>query len=94
MNQAASIAALDQIPAFCEGIQYFADTLPEMNRLGDAPVLSASTAAIGNASDEKAVYQTLSPPMRCAISRYKSPQRNPPAIPAGLLPVPKPMRPW
>ena len=59
MNQAASIAALDQIPAFCEGIQYFADTLPEMDRLGDAPVLSASTAAIGNASDEKAVYQTL-----------------------------------
>ena len=49
----------DQIPAFCEGIQYFSATLPDIERLGDAPLLSRSQAAITDPTDEKAVYQTL-----------------------------------
>src|SRR4030066_1213070 len=59
MNQPISLPELDQIPAFCEGIQYFSESLPDIDRLGDAPVLSASNAAIADPSDEKAVYQTL-----------------------------------
>ncbi|MBT9613461.1 MAG: phosphoketolase [Burkholderiales bacterium] len=59
MNQSISPLEFDQIPAFCEGIQYFSESLPDIDRLGDAPLLSASRAAIADPSDEKAVYQTL-----------------------------------
>ncbi len=48
-----------EVPAFCEGIQYFSDTLPELDRLGDVPVLSATQTAISDTEDERAVYQTL-----------------------------------
>ena len=27
----------ESLPAFCEGIQYFADSLPEIDRLGATP---------------------------------------------------------
>ena len=59
MNQATAFPEFDQTPTFCEGIQYFSETLPDISRLGDAPVLSASVAAISDPRDEKAVYQTL-----------------------------------
>ncbi len=46
-------------PAFCDGIQYFAESMPDFERFGDAPCLSGKVASISNASDEKAAYQTL-----------------------------------
>ena len=50
---------LETLPAFCEGIQYFADTLPEIDRLGSAPLLGPDCPALPDATDEKAIYQTL-----------------------------------
>jgi phosphoketolase len=52
-------AAPDAFPAFCEGIQYFADSFPEIDRLGAAPLLGPGVAAIADTADERAVYQTL-----------------------------------
>ena len=59
MNQATAFTDLDQIPAFCEGVQYFAESLPDLALMGDAPVLSSTRAAISDPLDAKAVYQTL-----------------------------------
>ena len=39
------IADLDKLSAFCEGIQYFSEALPDIERLGDAPVLSETETA-------------------------------------------------
>jgi phosphoketolase len=47
------------IPAFCQGIQYFADTLPGLDTLGAAPVLGKGVPAVTDPNDPKAVYQTL-----------------------------------
>lgn len=49
----------DFVPAFCEGIQYFADTLPELDRLAAAPLLGPGTPALPDPGSEAAVYQTL-----------------------------------
>ena len=49
----------DAVPAFCEGIQYFADTLPELDRLAGAPLLGLGTPALPDPAGEAAVYQTL-----------------------------------
>ena len=46
-------------PAFCEGIQYFADSMPDFNKLGVKPCLSKSVPGVKNANDESATYQTL-----------------------------------
>lgn len=46
-------------PAFCEGIQYFADTLPDLDRLAAAPLLGPGTPALPDPASEAAVYQTL-----------------------------------
>ncbi len=59
MTPPVSSKDFDQMPAFCEGIQYFSPTLPDIDRLGDAPLLSHNQAAITDPADEKAVYQTL-----------------------------------
>ena len=49
----------DTIPAFCEGIQYFADSYPEIDRLGTAPLLGPDQPALPDTDSEAAVYQTL-----------------------------------
>jgi phosphoketolase len=49
----------ETLPAFCEGIQYFADTLPEIGRLGSTPLLGPDCPALPDVTDEKAIYQTL-----------------------------------
>ena len=49
----------ESIPAFCEGIQYFADSFPEIDRLGAAPLLGPNQAALPDATSEAAIYQTL-----------------------------------
>ena len=50
---------MTSIPKFCEGIQYFATSMPDFERLGDASVLSRVVHAIPDVEDEKAVYQSL-----------------------------------
>ncbi len=47
------------LPAFCEGIQYFGEPLPEFATLGAVPAVDAGTGAIADASDRAAVFQTL-----------------------------------
>ena len=49
----------NSIPAFCEGIQYFADRFPEMDRLAAAPVLGPDRPALADPASESAIYQTL-----------------------------------
>ncbi|MHB1401774.1 MAG: phosphoketolase family protein [Thiobacillus sp.] len=49
----------ETFPAFCEGIQYFADSFPEIDRLGASPLLGPNQPALPDASSEAAIYQTL-----------------------------------
>lgn len=46
-------------PAFCDGIQYFGETLPQFAALGATPAVDAATGAIAAPSDPAAVFQTL-----------------------------------
>ncbi|MBZ0096092.1 MAG: phosphoketolase [Sulfuricella sp.] len=46
-------------PAFCQGIQYFAESMPDFDRHGAAPCLSEKVHGVADANDEKAAYQTL-----------------------------------
>ncbi|MEO1766878.1 hypothetical protein [Thiobacter aerophilum] len=57
--RAAHSPASDQIPDFCHGIQYFADTLPGLDTLAAQPVLGEGVPAISDPNDPRAVYQTL-----------------------------------
>ena len=50
---------MNSIPKFCEGIQYFATSMPDFERLGDASVLSGDIHGVPDASSEKAAYQSL-----------------------------------
>ena len=47
------------IPAFCQGIQYFAESMPDFAQMGDTPCLSEKVPGVKDASDSKAAYQTL-----------------------------------
>lgn len=47
------------IPAFCEGIQYFADAVPGFETYGNEPVLAEGKGAIADPTDTTAAYQTL-----------------------------------
>jgi phosphoketolase len=46
-------------PAFCDGIQYFAEPLPNFDRDGKTPVIGAGQTAIADPTAPAAVYQTL-----------------------------------
>jgi phosphoketolase len=48
-----------QSPAFCEGIQYFSDTLPGFDTYGKTPAIAPGSNAIAASTDPNAVYQTL-----------------------------------
>jgi phosphoketolase len=48
-----------QSPAFCEGIQYFSDTLPGFDTYGKTPAIAPGSKAIAASTDPNAVYQTL-----------------------------------
>lgn len=48
-----------QIPAFCQGIQYFGEPLADFETLGANPAIAEGQSAVANASDPAAVYQTL-----------------------------------
>ncbi len=47
------------IPAFCQGIQYFGQPLPNFDRYGQEAAIAPGQTAITSPSDPKAVYQTL-----------------------------------
>jgi phosphoketolase len=53
------MTAVTQLPAFCEGIQYFGEQLPEFDKYGKAPAIAPGQAAIDDPTDPAAVYQTL-----------------------------------
>jgi len=46
-------------PAFCDGIQHFAEALPDLDAYGKVPAISEGQTAIASPSDPAAVYQTL-----------------------------------
>jgi len=46
-------------PAFCEGIQYFADSLPQFETYGKTAAIAPEQSAIADPTDPAAVYQTL-----------------------------------
>ncbi|MEB3309743.1 MAG: phosphoketolase [Snowella sp.] len=47
------------IPAFCQGIQYFGQPLPNFDRYGQEAAIAPGQTAIASPSDPTAVYQTL-----------------------------------
>ena len=47
------------IPAFCQGIQYFKASLPGFDQYGQTPAISNGQIAIASPSDQAAVYQTM-----------------------------------
>ncbi|WP_008310084.1 phosphoketolase [Leptolyngbya sp. PCC 6406] len=46
-------------PAFCDGIQHFAEALPDFDTYGNTPAIAVGATAIADPSDATAVYQTL-----------------------------------
>ncbi len=46
-------------PAFCDGIQYFSETVPGFDVYGNAPVIGEGQTAIADPTDPIAAYQTL-----------------------------------
>jgi phosphoketolase len=53
------MTAVTQVPAFCEGIQYFGEALPGFETYGKTPAIAEGSQAIASAQDPNAVYQTL-----------------------------------
>ena len=49
----------DSIPDFCQGIQYFAEKLPQYEDLAASAVIADGQAKIEDAANPQAVYQTL-----------------------------------
>ncbi|MGH2412566.1 MAG: phosphoketolase, partial [Microcystaceae cyanobacterium] len=47
------------IPSFCQGIQYFSDSLPEFEQYGKQAAIAAGKTAISSPTHPAAVYQTL-----------------------------------
>ncbi|MBW4622288.1 MAG: phosphoketolase [Cyanosarcina radialis HA8281-LM2] len=53
------MTAIAQAPAFCEGIQYFGEPLPNFETYGNAPAIAEGSIAINSPEDPQAVFQTL-----------------------------------
>jgi phosphoketolase len=47
------------IPAFCQGIKFFGESLPDFSLFGKEPAIAPQTKAIASSSEKSAVYQTL-----------------------------------
>ena len=56
---AATPSAPTTAPEFCQGIQFFADSLPGWETYASQPALAEGATAIRDLSDKAAVYQTL-----------------------------------
>jgi phosphoketolase len=59
MNTTNTAEQIDTKPAFCEGIQYFGEAWPNYAQYANSPAIADGQSAIADASDDKAVYQTL-----------------------------------
>lgn len=53
------MAAYPTIPAFCEGIDHFAKTLPSFEDYGREPAIAPDQTAIASTHDPQAIYQTI-----------------------------------
>jgi phosphoketolase len=53
------MAAVTLVPTFCEGIQYFSESFPGLEKYGKIPAIAEGATAIANPSDPNAVFQTL-----------------------------------
>ena len=51
--------ATSAVPHFCEGIQYFGETLPDWETYGGTPAIESGKVAIASPTEKAAVYQTL-----------------------------------
>ncbi len=47
------------VPAFCQGIQFFADELPEFDKYGQQAAIAQGETAIRSTDDPNAIYQTV-----------------------------------
>ena len=47
------------VPAFCQGIQHFKETLPGFEQYGQSPAIKEGQTAIASTTDAAAVYQTM-----------------------------------
>ncbi|HAJ59095.1 MAG TPA: transketolase, partial [Cyanobacteria bacterium UBA8543] len=53
------MTAVTQAPSFCEGIQYFGETLPGFEKFGKEPAIASSEKAIADPNHPKAAFQTM-----------------------------------
>ena len=53
------IAPNTTLPVFCEGIQFFSQSLPEFAQYGKEAAIAEGKTAIASTTDKSAVYQTL-----------------------------------
>ncbi|WOB44527.1 phosphoketolase [Thermoleptolyngbya oregonensis NK1-22] len=53
------MTATQMAPGFCEGIQYFGETLPGFETYGATPAIAEGARAIATPTDPAAVFQTL-----------------------------------
>jgi phosphoketolase len=53
------MTAVTQVPAFCEGIQYFGEMPPGFDTYGKAAAIAAGSKAIADPTDLTAAYQTM-----------------------------------
>ena len=54
-----TVATSTNIPAFCQGIQHFKDSLPGFEEYGKEPAIKAGEKSIASPTDKAAVYQTM-----------------------------------
>ena len=54
-----TVATSTNIPAFCQGIQHFKESLPGFSEYGKEPAIKAGAKAIASPKDKAAVYQTM-----------------------------------
>jgi phosphoketolase len=54
-----AVTSKPKAPAFCDGIQHFADGLPNFEQYGQGPAIGEGQSAIADPTDPTAVYQTL-----------------------------------
>jgi len=53
------IPDMSTTPTFCDGIQHYGEAWPNHDQMADTAVIAEGTSAIADASDPKAIYQTL-----------------------------------
>lgn len=59
MSTESTASTNEAIPDFCQGIEYFADELPQFKKLAGAAAIADGQSKIDDATSPEAVYQTL-----------------------------------